>query len=109
MSLRLLFLFLLIIISFGLLFFFIVSVSEDAIIKSGSILHAEAWLQVEQLRSIEQWQAWTPTNKDSQEMECIDVERYVPFDDISSYLFLSERKGHFQFRLVVGCLQSLGV
>lgn len=85
------------------------SIAEDAIVKSDSILHSEAWCRVEKLRSLEQWQVWTPVEKDSQDRECIDVERCVAFDEISPFLFLNERNGCIQFRLVVGCLQSLGV
>ena len=85
------------------------SIAEEAIIKSHSILHSEAWHKVEQLRDLEQWQAWSPNGHSSQEIECMDPERCVSFDDISPLLFLCERKDPMKFRLLVGCLQSLGV
>lgn len=87
------------------LFFYIVAEKEDAIVSSGGA-QPTVWHSVEALRSTEQWQPWTS----SLEMEeCDDPERSVPFTDLSSYLFLTERNPRVQFRLAVGCLQSLGV
>ena len=78
---------------------------EDAIVSSGGA-QPTVWHSVEALRCTEQWQPWTS----SEEMEeCDDPERSVPFTDLSSYLFLTERNPRVQFRLAVGCLQSLGV
>lgn len=88
---------------------FQVSIAEEVVIKSDSILHSEAWHKVEQLRDLEQWQAWSPKGHNSQEIECMDPERCVAFHDISPFLFLFERNDAIKFRLLVGCIQSLGV
>ena len=76
--------------------------TEDAIVNSGQTFPV-VWHQVECLRSREQWQACS--NRD----DCDDEERFVSYTDISPYLFICEKRNNLQFRLVVGCLSSLGV
>lgn len=79
--------------------------AEDSIIQSGQS-HAIVWHRIEYLRSMDQWQAWTPVDDED---ECDDVERRIPFTDLSPYLFYNEKEAHLQFRVVVGSLQSLGM
>lgn len=75
--------------------------TEDAIVNSGQAFPV-VWHRVEFLRSREQWQACSDRN------DCDDEERVVSFNDISQYLFFFEKRSGLQFRLVVGCLLSLG-
>ena len=79
---------------------------EDSIIQSGQP-HPVVWARVEQLRSLEHWQAWTPLP--GSEDECDDPERSIQFPDISPYIFAVEKNSAMHFRLVTGFLQSLNV
>lgn len=79
--------------------------AEDALVNSGRPQPA-VWRSVESLRSAEHWQPWTGLEETD---ECDDPERSVSFTDLSPFIFHTERTGRVQFRLIVGCLQSLGV
>lgn len=79
-----------------------VSETEDTIVNSGKAF-SDVWCHIECLRSREHWQA-SSTGDD-----CDDEERFVPFCDLSPYLFLIEERYDLQYRQVVGCLTSLGV
>ena len=80
--------------------------AEDDHIQSGQS-YALVWHHIERLRSVEQWQAWTPL--DNEDDECDDVERRIPFSDLLPYLFCHDKEAHLQFRVVIGSLQSLGI
>lgn len=77
--------------------------NEDAILSERSSDLSGAWLAIEQLRSLEHWQAC------STEDDCEDVERCVKFTDILPYLFPIANSEHLHYRLLVGLLQSIGI
>lgn len=82
--------------------FFLALEDEDAIINSGQSFPV-VWHKMEYLRSHEHFQACSNSS------DCDDEDRFVSFADLSQYLFVCEKKDRLQFRLVVGCLVSLGV
>ena len=75
---------------------------EDTIINSSQAFPI-VWHKMEYLRSHEHFQACSKSS------DCDDQDRFVSFADLSQYLFICEKKDRIQFRLLVGCLLSLGV
>ncbi|XP_045026385.1 nuclear exosome regulator NRDE2 [Daphnia magna] len=76
--------------------------AEDAIITSNQSFPV-IWRLIESLRSREHFQACSSST------DCDDEDRFVSFTDLSPYLFIGEKKNHLQFRLLFGCLVSLGI
>ncbi|XP_057380946.1 nuclear exosome regulator NRDE2-like [Daphnia carinata] len=76
--------------------------AEDEIITSNQSFPI-IWHRIECLRSREHFQACSSST------DCDDEDRFVSFTDLSPYLFICEKKYHLQFRLLFGCLVSLGI